>query len=139
MKNYLEIFLDSMFRVAGAPEQMTSFINCFYELFICDSPEIAGFFADTDMSRQADMLAQSMHEMVEFSTTRVASERLRQVALRHSRRERNVPPELYQKWLASLVAAAREFDPQFNDEVELAWRVVLAPGIEYMKFRYDRF
>ena len=31
------------------------------------------------------------------------------------------------------------FDPKFNEEIELAWRVVLAPGIEYMKYKYDHF
>ena len=48
-------------------------------------------------------------------------------------------PELYEAWLDSLIATARESDPDFDDELELAWRVVLAPGIAYMKFRYDHF
>ncbi len=139
MKNYLEFFLESLFRVSGEPEQMTEFVARFYEIFIGRSPRIAKRFAGTDMSRQIGMLAQSLHEMVEFSTTRVASERLGQVALRHSREERDIPPDLYEAWLECLVAAVREFDDQFSDEVELAWRVVLAPGIAYMKFRYDRF
>jgi truncated hemoglobin YjbI len=100
---------------------------------------IAGYFSHTDMSRQKEMLAQSLHEMVEFSTTRVASERLRHVALRHSRRERDIAPELYEDWLESLIETVREFDLEFTDEVEISWRVVLSPGIAYMKFRYDHF
>jgi len=139
LKNYLEFFLDSLFRVSGEPEQMTEFVARFYELFIGKSPRIARHFAGTDMSGQIEMLARSLHEMVEFSTTRVASERLRQVALRHSRRDRDISPDLYEEWLDSLLVAVREFDDRFNDEVELAWRVVLTPGIAYMKFRYDRF
>lgn len=139
MKNYLESFLDSLYRVWVDPEQQQDFLTRFYETFMERSPNIAAHFAGTDMERQKEMLAQSIHEMVEFSTTRVASERLRQVALRHNRRERDVAPELYEAWLDSLVATAREFDPTFNDELELAWRVVLAPGIAYMKFRYDHF
>jgi hemoglobin-like flavoprotein len=139
MKNYLQIFLDSLFRVTGEPERMRQFIARFYQLFIGQSPRIAGHFADTDMSQQVDMLAQSLHVMVEFSTTRVASERLIEVAIRHSRAERDIAPDLYDAWLESLLASIREFDDQFNDEVELAWRVVLSPGIAYMKFRYDRF
>ena len=138
MKNYLEFFLDSLFRVSGEPEQMTEFVARFYELFIGKSPRIARYFAGTDMPGQIDMLGRSLHEMVEFSTTRVASERLRQVALRHSRRDRDIPPDLYEEWLDNLLVAVREFDERFNDEVELAWRIVLAPGIAYMKFRYDR-
>jgi len=37
------------------------------------------------------------------------------------------------------VAAAREFDDQFDDDVELSWRIVLVPGVAYMEFGYDRF
>ena len=85
------------------------------------------------------MLAQSLHEMVDFATSRVASDRLGRVADRHSRRQRDIPPELYEVWLDSLIRTVREMDPLFCEEIELAWRVVLAPGIAYMKFRYDRF
>ncbi len=139
MNNYLELFLDSLYRVWVDPKQQRHFLTRFYETFTARSPRIADHFAGTDMARQKEMLAQSIHEMVEFSTTRVASERLRQVAIRHNRRERDVAPELYEAWLDSLVATAREFDSGFDDELELAWRVVLAPGIAYMKFRYDHF
>ncbi len=139
MKNYLELFLDSLYRAWVDPEQQQDFLTRFYETFMARSSEIADHFARTDMERQKAMLAQSIHEMVEFSTTRVASERLRQVAIRHNRRERDVVPELYEAWLDSLIATARESDPDFDDELELAWRVVLAPGIAYMKFRYDHF
>jgi len=139
LKNYLRFFLDSLYRVSGEPRDMRNFVGRFYEIFLGRSPEIAARFADTDMERQHEMLAQSLHEMVEFSTSRVASERLRRVALRHSRRERDVPTELYEVWLDSLIEAVREQDPLFTPEIELAWRVVLSPGIEYMKFRYERF
>lgn len=30
------------------------------------------------------------------------------------------------------------FYEQFDDEVELAWRLVMTPGIAYMRFHYDR-
>lgn len=139
MNNYLELFLDSLFRVSGEPEQMTGFLARFYQLFTGHSPRIARYFDDTDMARQIEMLARSLHEMVEFSTTRVASDRLRAVAQRHGRRQRDIPSDLYDVWLDCLVAAAREFDDRFDDEVELSWRIVLAPGISYMKFGYDRF
>lgn len=138
MKNYLEFFLASLYRVSGEPRQMSEFVSRFYEIFLEQSPEIAARFADTDMARQREMLAQSLHEMVDFSTSRVASERLRRVALRHSRGQRDVPPALYEIWLDSLIATVRELDPLFTTEIELAWRVVLAPGIAYMKFSYER-
>jgi hemoglobin-like flavoprotein len=138
VKNYLEFFLASLYRVSGEPREMHVFVSRFYEIFLEQSPDIAARFADTDMSRQKEMLAQSLHEMVDFSTSRVASERLRRVALRHSRGHRDVPPALYEIWLDSLIATVRELDPLFTTEIELAWRVILAPGIAYMKFSYER-
>lgn len=138
MKNYLQFFLDSLYRVSGDAAQMDEFLTRFYEIFFDQSPEIAEYFTGNDMSRQREMLAQSLHEMVEFSTTRVASERLRRVAMRHSELDRDVAPRHYDTWLDSLVSTVREFDPEFTSEVELSWRVVLAPGIAYMKYRYDR-
>jgi hemoglobin-like flavoprotein len=139
MKNYLEFFMNSLYRVWGEPGRQDDFLSHFYQVFTSKTPLIADYFSDTDMSRQKDMLAQSLHEIVEFSTTRVASERLQHVAIRHSRKERGIAPELYEEWLESLIQTVREFDLEFTDEVELSWRVVLSPGITYMKFRYDHF
>ena len=91
------------------------------------------------MVRQRRMLARSLTEIAEFSETGVATDYLRQVARRHSRDERNVEPELYVTWLDCLVATMRDFQPEADDETELAWRVVLAPGVAYMQYRHDRY
>ena len=138
MKNYLEFFMGSMDRAFGNERRRRDFMTRFYELFIESSPDVARRFAATDMDRQKEMLARSMHEMLEFSTSRAASEYLRQTAQRHDRAHRDIPPVLYDLWLDCLLATVREFDARFNDEIELSWRVVLAPGVAYMKFKYDR-
>jgi hypothetical protein len=96
MKNYLEFFMNSLYRVWGEPGRQDAFVTRFYEVF-------------------------------------------RHVAMRHSSKERDIAPELYEEWLESLVETVREFDLEFTDEVELSWRVVLSPGIAYMKFRHDHF
>ena len=49
-----------------------------------------------------------------------------------------IPPDLYDVWLECLMQTLKEFDPEYSSEVELSWRVVLAPGITYMKFKYDQ-
>lgn len=138
MKNYLEFFTDSMSRAFGDERQHLDFMTRFYELFIESSPDVARRFAATDMARQKEMLARSIREMLDFSTSRAASEHLRQAAERHNRAHRDIPPALYDLWMDCLLATVREFDTGFNDEVELSWRVVLAPGVAYMKFKYDR-
>jgi hypothetical protein len=90
------------------------------------------------MPRQKKMLYQSLRHMVDFSVERRASEALRRIAERHSKSQIDIDPGLYDTWLDSLIETAQMFDPRFSEEIELSWRVVLAPGIVYMKFRYDK-
>ena len=138
MKDYLTFFRESYHRVMDNEIQRDEFLDAFYETFMSKSDEAAAKFAHTDMQRQKEMLYQSLHHMLDFSVQRKASEQLRRIAERHSMSQINVEPRLYDIWLDSLIDAAQSFDPRFTEEVELAWRVVLAPGIAYMKFKYDK-
>jgi hypothetical protein len=40
--------------------------------------------------------------------------------------------------METLIATLRRFDADCDDATELAWRLVMAPGIVYMKFHYER-
>ena len=64
-------------------------------------------------------------------------EELSYVAALHSRSQKNIEPWLYDFWIDSLLDTVREHDPDYNVDVELAWRLALAAGVAYMKFRYD--
>jgi hypothetical protein len=97
---------------------------------------VADKFANTDMSAQRTMLHDSLLIMVDFNRTRVPSPALAKLAAVHSRRQQDIAPAFYDLWLDSLVAAVREHDPDFSAEVELAWRIALAPGISFMRFGY---
>ena len=138
MKDYLTFFRESCHRVMDSEIQRDEFLDTFYETFISRSDEIAVKFARTNMQRQKEMLYQSLHHMLDFSVQRKASEELRRIAERHSVSQINVEPRMYDIWLDSLIDTAQSFDPRFTEEVELAWRVILAPGIAYMKFKYDK-
>ncbi len=88
------------------------------------------------MSAQRIMLHDSLHQLVEFYTSRRVSEYMQHIAQVHSRGGHDVPAELYEVWLSSLMQALAEYDEEFDDDVELAWRPVLAPGITYMRFMH---
>ena len=138
MKDYVTIFRESCHRILESETQRDEFFDAFYEAFMSKSDEIAAKFAHTDMQRQKEMLHQSLHHMFEFSIQRRVSDELRRIAERHSMSQVNVEPRLYDIWLDSLVDTVRSFDSLFAEEVEFAWRVTLAPGIAYMKFKYDK-
>lgn len=138
MKDYLTFFHESYDRAIANGSQKDEFFDAFYDGFMSRSDEITERFAKTNMSRQKEMLHRSLQHMVEFSVERRASEQLRAVAERHSMSRLDIDPGLYDVWLDSLIETVQMFDSRFTEEIELAWRVVLAPGIVYMKFKYDK-
>lgn len=138
MKDYLTFFNESYQRTMGSESDREEFLDAFYDAFMSKSIEIAAKFAHTDMPRQRQMLYRSLRHMVDFSVQRQASEDLRKTAERHSASQLDVKPGLYDIWLDSLIETVQLFDPEFTEEIELAWRVVLAPGVVYMKFKYNK-
>jgi hemoglobin-like flavoprotein len=138
MKDYLTFFHESYDRAVESESRRDEFLEAFYETFMSKSDEIAAKFAHTDMQRQKEMLDHSLCHMVDFSVQRQATEELRKIAERHSVSQIDIDPGLYDIWLDSLIETAQLFDALFTEEIELAWRVVLAPGIVYMKFKYDK-
>src|SRR5262249_18015906 len=66
----------------------------------------------------------------------VARGDLPRIAARHSKKDLDIRPGLYDTWLECLIATVRTQDPQFSAEVETAWRETLAFGITYMRERY---
>ncbi len=136
MPTYDEIFEQSVARVLGNGAYNPEFIGAFYEIFLEASPAVAEKFAHTDMSAQRTMLHDSLLLMMDFNRTRVPTPRLLQLGEIHSRRGHNVSPSFYDLWLDSLIVALGQHDPEFSDDVELAWRIALAPGICFLRFAY---
>ena len=135
MKDYVAFFDGSYRRLTLDPGVRGDFIESFYERFLAGSPDVARRFAMTDMRRQQLMLARSLDEMARFSHDRRAPETLRRTAERPGPGDLEIHPALYDQRLEALLASVQEFDPECTEEVLLAWRVVLAPGIEYMRHR----
>ncbi|MFT5207434.1 MAG: hemoglobin-like flavoprotein [Candidatus Omnitrophota bacterium] len=131
-----EIFNDSLERVQGTDSH--AFYGQFYKKFIAQSPEIKAKFTDADMHRQEKMLHASLLYMMNLFSSRAIDEPLEHIATLHNAKKLNIEPRFYDIWLDTLVDTVKEFDPKFNDKIELAWRVVLAGGVAFMKFRYSK-
>jgi len=131
----VESFLASLKRCLGVP----GFIDSFYQAFVSSSEEVREKFRNTDLQRQARMLSDSLYVLavaVQGQAGSPARGDLPRLAERHSRKDLDVRPPLYDHWLACLIDTARRHDPQFTPEIEAAWRATLAVGIAYMKARY---
>ena len=128
----VELFNDSLERCSGRPD----FLRRFYVLFLASSDVVAKKFEHTNLRKQARMLKTSLYIMMLAGGGSERVVHLERLAKLHGRAELDITPELYDLWLDRLVQAVREYDPMFDREIEMAWRRVLEPGIEFMKSRY---
>jgi hemoglobin-like flavoprotein len=130
----LELFDASLTRCYANPR----FLERFYELFLEASPEARAKFAHTDMEQQRRMLKASLVLMMLGAGGKQEGKgHLERVAGVHGRTELDIPPPLYDVWLDCLLKTVGEFDPQSNEPLLQTWRRMLAPGIAFMKSRYD--
>lgn len=133
--DYEQIFDLSFERCLNSKEPH-SFFKCFYERFLAADPRVAQAFRNTDMAKQETMLEKSLYRLLVFYTTNSSDDYIETIAVRHNRQHLDITPDLYDLWLEKLLATVAEFDPLFDDNIELAWKLVLAPGITYMKHKY---
>ena len=60
------------------------------------------------------------------------------IAQKHSKTSLNIPPYMYDLWLECLITTVKQEDEQFSDDVELAWRTMMAPSVAFMKHYYEK-
>lgn len=134
---YERLFDNSYERVILEVREGREFFEAFYNRFLASSPVVRHKFRHTDMEQQRNMLKKSFYNLLAFYASGSADSVLERIALSHSRKGLDIPPDLYDLWMDCLASTIKDYDPQYGEEVELAWRLVLSPGITYMKFRYD--
>lgn len=135
MSSPASVFVTSLKRCLAKPD----FLRHFYERFMASSDEVKAKFANTNFTTQVKVLEQSLFVMAvaaEGQAGSVARAALPRLAERHDRNHLDIRPELYDLWLDCLVAAARDNDEQFTDEIEQAWRTTLAVGIAELRAGY---
>lgn len=131
----VETFLASLKRCLAVP----GFMDAFYQRFLGSSEAVREKFRGTDMRRQAQVVADSLYVVanaVQAEEGSLARRDLPGIAARHSRKERDIRPELYDLWIDCLVETVRAHDERFDPAVERAWRDTLTFGADYMRARY---
>ncbi len=135
--NFEQIYDQSYHRVIETQGGNPEFFDLFYKKFLSSSPEIYEKFRNTDMQKQKKMLKKSFYNLLIFYGSNQADDYIEKIAISHNQSHLNIRPELYDLWLNILMETLSECDPEYSSDVELAWRLVLTPGITYMKFKYD--
>lgn len=138
MIDYAELFHTSYWRVRKTIHNDQDFFDCFYVTFLGASPEVRAKFKETGLPRQKQMMRKALAHLDRLSAEKTADVYVQRLARIHSREEQDIPPHLYSLWLDCLMVTVRDYDPEWTDDVDLAWRMALAPGITYMQFQYER-
>ncbi len=136
--SFEEIYDNSYERVVDIEINGKDFFTRFYDIFLASSEDIRQKFIHTNMEKQRTMLKKSFYHLLIFYGSNQANHYIEDIAKSHDKAHANIPPRFYDLWLDALIETVKEFDPEFSDDIELAWRLVLSPGITYMKFFYDR-
>jgi truncated hemoglobin YjbI len=137
MLDYRAIFQASFERITNEAVH-DRFFERFYDRFIGSDAAVAAKFEGTNMDRQRAMLRESLTELLDFCFTLQTNPYIVTLARIHGSRGRDISEQMFAEWLASLLATVQEVDPEYNDNVSMGWRLVLLPGIEFMKYFRDR-
>jgi len=109
------------------------FLGRFYELFIKSSPIVARKLAKTDIAKQQELLSQAVNMVILFPQgNKIAKNAIKRIRESHNRDGLDIKPDYYKFWIDSLVMALAEHDPEFDDELEQAWRHVAQDAIDYI-------
>lgn len=129
-----DVFLASLERCADR----AGFLHAFYTRFLASSEEIRAKFRYTDFDVQHDMLLRSLRLAAGATAgDQEALHDLTERARTHDRWHHNIKPAMYVHWLEALITTAADFDPQWSDDVESAWRRTLGFVIGHMTKRYE--
>ena len=124
-----QIFNDSYSRILNDSE---SFFDAFYKNFYCHSKEMNIAFKNMNKEAKKQMLEESMTSMVFFFASKSVDNYLIDIAKTHLNQHK-ASAETYDHWVKALIDTLATEDKKFNSSIELAWRIILAPGIEFMK------
>ena len=139
LMNYYETKFDESYeRIMPTESARLEFFDAFYKNFFDASPDISSYFKNTDMQRQKSIIIRAFYALFSFYASHQVDDILEKIAVSHSKHQLNIKPELYELWLESFIKTVKSFDAEYDDDTELGWRLILSPGIVYMKFKYDK-
>jgi len=112
------------------------FFAVLYDALLASDPRIPPMFEDTTFPRQHRLLQHGLGLILSYARS-PDDALLERIAARHSREGIDVPPDMYDHFVSSLLAAVEQTDPRFDDDVRAAWLEAAGPGLTFMKSRYE--
>jgi hypothetical protein len=129
-ESYWRIWLKS---VDGVP-----FTDACINELVGASKEIEAKFTAAGKDKMSRALLVAIIQLAAYSQSDNPSDMLRGVAIRQSKKARDIAPHLYDTFAECLGRVVEKYDSKYTPEVGVAWGQVLKPGLEYMKSMYDK-
>ena len=113
-------------------------IQKFYEHFLDSDPRLPFMFENTNFSEQRELLSHSINLVILFAGgSENGKQGLSKVRKSHSKKELNIPPEMYPLWINSFLETVKEMDEKLDEKVLGEWEEVLNIAVDYIKSGYD--
>src|SRR6478736_49869 len=98
--------------------QAPDFLQTFYRNFLAACPEAVPRFAGTDFDTQTRLLRHAIGLLLIFpNQPNKEPNVMSRLAERHSRRDLNIEPALYDPFVSALLATVKHFDGNFSPTV----------------------
>jgi hemoglobin-like flavoprotein len=109
----------------------------FYEMFFQRHPEARPLFKDVNFKYQTVLLTMALMVVERHYASEYRATELYLQHLGHKHHQRAVPPEMYQQWVESLLAALERFHgADWDAEAASQWRAALDRASKVMLAGY---
>ena len=117
----------------------SKFFDRFYENFLSSHPAIAPLFAETEMTKQKQLLRQGISMMfMLLGGNSVGTTGIDRIGESHSKKNLNIDPNMYDFWINSLVKTVKEFDEKMTTPLEADWKKTLRIGVDRIVAFYNK-
>src|SRR5690554_6373173 len=112
------------------------YLSC-YDIFMGQSADIGAQLFNTRMSAQHGLLRGGIMWLI-MHARGMSDSNIRALGKSHSRDQLYFHPSHYALWLDALMETLYKHVPEFNLQLELAWRRTLEPSIDKIISMYDQ-
>lgn len=127
---------DLVFQSYGRSCNSPAFYQTFYDIFMSKSEDIRSMFVNTEMSAQHGLLRGGIMWLI-MHARGMSDTKIRALGKSHSRGQLNINPSHYTLWLDALMESLQKHDPEFDFQLEQAWRITLQPSINVIISMYE--
>ncbi|MHA2501491.1 MAG: globin [Candidatus Kariarchaeaceae archaeon] len=129
-KTVEQLFMESYTRIQRSLDQDDQFYEVFYESFIPRDPKYGLLFQTSNFRQQYSMLNIAMFQFYTYIISGINIPDLSRIREIHLNMHLTISD--YENWKAAMVETVEKMDPEYSDEIGMAWTQIIEDCIEYI-------